>query len=40
MGNGVAKWTAACYNKVIEESDWLTIFIVLLLCALHIQILA
>jgi hypothetical protein len=40
MGNGVAKWASDLYSKAIEESNWVTIFIALLILLLHIQILA
>jgi hypothetical protein len=40
MGNGVVKLAADCYSWLLDKSDWLTIFIALLLLALHIQILA
>lgn len=40
MGNGVAKFAAEFYSKAIEESNWVTIFIALLILLLHIQVLA
>lgn len=40
MGNGVAKWASDFYRRAIEESNWVTIFIALLILLLHIQILA